>query len=160
MNSNVSIVVAFAAGIALTWWVEGMRWDKDVSSLKESYALALKAISDKAVVDLAAANQRTAEAQAAAAELDKRHTEELAHAMEQNQALRDDVAAGTRRVRIAATCPKRDGTTSSSATGLDDVTAPRLTKSAERDYWNLRERASIATKQIEGLQDYIKEVCR
>ena len=34
----------------MTWWIECTRWDKDVSSLKESHALALKMISDTGLI--------------------------------------------------------------------------------------------------------------
>ncbi|WP_122095934.1 lysis system i-spanin subunit Rz [Rahnella sp. Larv3_ips] len=33
----------------------------------------------------------------------------------------------------------------------------RLTDSAEREYFNLRERINVNIKQISGLQQYIKE---
>ena len=36
---------------------------------------------------------------------------------------------------------------------------PRLTDSAERDYFTLRERIVTVTKQVGYLQDYIKEQC-
>lgn len=157
MNSNVSIVVAFAAGIALTWWIEGMRWDKDVSSLNESHALALKSISDKAFADLAVANQRTAEAQGAAAELDKKFTEGLAHAQAKNEALRADVAAGTRRVRIVsanlATCKLIGGSTSSPGS-LGDAVQIDLTPAGESTVLSLRESTSRDAEVIQYLQGF------
>ena len=163
MNSNVSIVVAFAAGIALTWWIEGMRWDKDVSSLKESHALALKAVSDKAVIDLAAANRRTAEAQAAAAELDKKHTEELANELAKNEALRADVAAGTRRVRIAsanlATCQlTRGNNTGGSSVG--NAVQVELNAAGGRAVLDLRASAIKDGQVIQYLQGYITKVVK
>jgi prophage endopeptidase len=50
MNNNLPIVLAFVAGVALTWWVEGLRWDADVSRLNESHTAALKKQSDQAVI--------------------------------------------------------------------------------------------------------------
>lgn len=158
MNSNVSIVVAFAAGIALTWWIEGMRWDKDVSSLKESHALALKSISDKAFADLAAANQRTAEARDAAAELDKKFTEGLAHAQAENEALRADVAAGTRRVRIAsanlATCELTRGN-NTGGSGVGNAVQVELSAAGGRAVLDLRASAIKDGQVIQYLQGYI-----
>ncbi len=161
MNSNVSIVVAFAAGIALTWWIEGMRWDKDVSSLKESHAIALKKISDKAFADLTAANQRTAQAQAAAAQLDKKHTEELANELAKNEALRADVATGTRRVRIAsanlATCQLTRGN-NTGAGGVGNAAQVELSDAGGRAVLDLRASAIKDDQVIQYLQGYINEV--
>lgn len=163
MNSNVSIVVAFAAGIALTWWIEGIRWDKDVASQNESHALALKKISDKAFADLAAANQRTAEAQAVAAVLDKKHTEELANELAKNEALRADVAAGTRRVRIAeanlATSQLTRGN-NTGAGGVGNAAQVELSAAGGRAVLDLRASTIKDGQVIQYLQGYIKDVVK
>nr|WP_263300249.1 lysis protein [Escherichia fergusonii] len=73
-------------------------------------------------------------------------------------ALRDDVAAGRRRLRIKAVCPSvRESTT---ASGVDNAASPRLADTAERNYFTLRDRLIIMQKQLEGTQQYIKEQCR
>ena len=65
------------------------------------------------------------------------NTKELADAKAENDALRDDVAAGRRRLHIKAVCQSvREATT---ASGVDNA-APRLADTAERDYFTLRER--------------------
>ncbi|EPA9245623.1 lysis protein, partial [Yersinia enterocolitica] len=90
--------------------------------------------------------------------LDAKYTQELADAKSQIEALRADVAAGRRRLRLNAQCVP----TASAQTGtasMDDAAAPRLTDAAQRDYLRLRERIDIATKQITGLQEYINKVC-
>ena len=54
----------------------------------------------------------------------------------ENDALRDDVAAGRRRLHIKAVCQSvREATT---ASGVDNA-ASRLADTAERDYFTLRE---------------------
>ena len=56
-------------------------------------------------------------------------------------ALRDDVAAGRRRLHIKAVCQSvREATT---ASGVDNA-PPRLADTAERDYSTLRERLIYA----------------
>ena len=71
------------------------------------------------------------------AALDAKYTKELADAKAENDALRDDVAAGRRRLHIAAVCQSvREATT---ASGVDNA-ASRLADTAERDYFTLRER--------------------
>ena len=82
------------------------------------------------------------------------NTKELADAKAENDALRDDVAAGRRRLHIKAVCQSvREATT---ASGVD---IPRLADTAERDYFTLRELITMQ-KQLEGTQKYINEQCR
>ena len=68
------------------------------------------------------------------AALDAKYTKELADAKAENDALRDDVAAGRRRLHIKAVCQSvREAT----ASGVDNAASPRL-NTAERDYFTLR----------------------
>ena len=65
---------------------------------------------------------------------------------EENDALRDDAAAGRRRLHIKAVCQSvREATT---ASGVDNAASPRLADTAERDYFTLRER--LITMQTTG----------
>ena len=58
------------------------------------------------------------------AALDAKYTKELADAKAENDALRDDVAAGRRRLHIKAVCQSvREATT---ASGVDSRSLPRL----------------------------------
>ena len=91
------------------------------------------------------------------AALDAKYTKELADAKAENDALRDDVAAGRRRLHIKAVRQSvREATT---ASGVDNA-ASRLADTAERDYFTLRERLITMQKQLEGTQKYINEQCR
>ena len=72
-------------------------------------------------------------------------------------ALRDDVAAGRRRLHIKAVCQSvREAT----ASGVDNAASPRLADTAERDYFTLQRRLITMQKQLEGTQKYINEQCR
>ena len=88
------------------------------------------------------------------AALDAKYTKELADAQENINQLERDVAAGKRRLQLNANCPAT-GTGS-----MGDASTPRLTDSAERDYFTLRERIATVTKQVGYLQDYIKTQCK
>jgi len=88
--------------------------------------------------------------------LDAKYTGELQDAKATIDQLERDVATGKRRLQLNARCTTNGAT---STTGLDDGTGPRLTDSAERDYFTLRERIETATKQIAGLQQYVSEQC-
>ncbi|HHH0018943.1 TPA: lysis protein [Yersinia enterocolitica] len=94
----------------------------------------------------------------AVAAIDIKHTKELADAKSENERLRADIANGTKRLQLNATCTKSVSKTTGPASVTDDASA-RLTDSAQRDYLSLRERIGIATSQINGLQDYITNVC-
>lgn len=91
--------------------------------------------------------------QRAVANIDEHRTKELNDAKNQIDDLQRAVAAGTRKLQLAATCP------ASSAPGVANATGPRLTDAAERDYFRLQERIETARSQIAGLQDYIRNVC-
>ena len=92
------------------------------------------------------------------AALDAKHTKELADAKAENDALRDDVAAGRRRLHIKARQSVRKATTP--PPGVDNAAFPWLADTAERDYFTLRERPITMQKQLEGTQKYINEQCR
>ncbi|EBS0796804.1 lysis protein [Salmonella enterica subsp. enterica serovar Overschie] len=93
------------------------------------------------------------------AALDARYTKELADAKAENDALRDDVAAGRRRLYINATCPAVPTGKSTSTARMDNAASPRLADSAQRDYFTLKERVTTMQKQLEGAQAYIRTQC-
>lgn len=90
------------------------------------------------------------------AALDAKYTGELQDAKATIDQLERDVATGKRRLQLNARCTTNG---SASASGMDDATGPRLTDSAERDYFTLRERIETVTKQLTGLQAYVREQC-
>ena len=91
------------------------------------------------------------------AALDAKYTKELADAKAENDALRDDVAAGRRRLHIKAVCQSvREATT---ASGVDNAASPRLADTAERDYFTLRE-ADLCKNNWKEPRNYINEQCR
>ena len=77
------------------------------------------------------------------AALDAKYTGELADAKATIDQLERDVASGKRRLQLNAKC----------------ATSPRLTNSAERDYFTLRERITAITGQVNYLQDYVRTQC-
>ncbi|EOJ5999308.1 lysis protein [Cronobacter sakazakii] len=103
------------------------------------------------------ANEEMVERQHKLQELDSRYTGELLSAKAEIERLRADVANGTRRLQLHANCkPMRD---SSRTPSMGDGASPRLTDSAERDYFTLKERIGTITGQVNFLQQYIKEQC-
>ncbi|HIF3065077.1 TPA: lysis protein [Salmonella enterica] len=93
------------------------------------------------------------------AALDAKYTKELADAKAENDALRDDVAAGRRRLFVNATCPAVPAGKTASTSGVDNAARPRLEDSAQRDYFTLKGRVTTMQKQLEGAQEYIMTQC-
>ncbi|MGX5869459.1 lysis protein [Enterobacter cloacae] len=91
-----------------------------------------------------------------AAVLDAKYTKELADAKSQLEDLQRCVSTGKCGLHVNARCPA-NGT--AGASGMGDASGPRLTDSAERDYFTLRQRIVKVTKQIGYLQEYIKNQC-
>ena len=160
MNNNLLIVLTFFAGSALTWWVEGIRWDADVSRLNEAHTAELKKQSDQAVIDLTNQKKRTEAALIAFQALDAKHTKEMADELAKNEKLRADIAAGTRRVRIAAanlaTCQLVGNSTSGSGS-LGDAVQIDLTPAGGSAVLSLRESTSRDAEVIQYLQGYAAE---
>lgn len=90
------------------------------------------------------------------AALDAKYTQELADAKKQLDDLQRCVRDGKCGLRVNAKCPA-SGTTGSSSMG--DASGPRLTDTAQRDYFTLRERIVTVTKQVGYLQEYINTQC-
>ena len=90
------------------------------------------------------------------AALDAKYTGELADAKKQLDDLQRCVSTGKCGLHVNAKCPANGATGSGS---LGDASGPRLTDSAQRDYFTLRERIVTVTKQVGYLQDYIKDQC-
>ncbi|HBR1352578.1 TPA: lysis protein [Klebsiella quasipneumoniae subsp. quasipneumoniae] len=114
---------------------------------------------DKAAEQLSLANATIKDMQTRqrdVAALDAKYTGELADAKETIERLHSDVIAGRKRLQLNANCPANGATGTG---GMGDASGPRLTDSAERDYFTLRERIVTVTKQVGYLQDYIKEQC-
>ncbi|EKK5503606.1 lysis protein [Enterobacter hormaechei] len=122
-------------------------------------AITYKDQRDKATKNLSLANATIKDMQARqrdVAALDAKYTGELADAKKQLDDLQLCVRTGKCGLHVNARCPAI-GTTSASVMG--DAPSPRLTDSAEWDYFILRERIVTVTKQVGYLQDYIKEQC-
>ena len=88
--------------------------------------------------------------------LDSKYSGELADAKSKLDDLQRCVADGKCGLRIKVVSSKGNA---SSATGVDDAESARLTDSAQRDYWSLRERIETSNKMILGLQEYVNTQC-
>lgn len=130
-----------------------------LASHYHSNATEFKKQRDEKVKALNLANETITDMQTRqrdVAALDAKYTGELADAKATIDQLERDVASGKRRLQLNATCPT-NGT--AGTVGVGDASGPRLTDSAQRDYFTLRERIVTITGQVSYLQDYIKDQC-
>lgn len=144
----VAALLLLACVLSLAWTINHYR----------NNAIEYKRQRDEATHSLKLANDTIADMQTRQREvaaLDAKYTGALADAKETIERLRSDVASGAKRLRVAANCPV--GT--SGTGGMGDASGPRLTDSAQRDYFTLRERIETVTKQVGYLQEYIKTQC-
>ena len=152
MTFKAKLIGALAVAgllVALGWAVNHYR----------DNAITYKEQRDKARGDLVLADDTINDMkvrQRDVAALDAKYYGELADAKATIDQLERDVAAGRKRLQLNATCRASGapGTTS-----VDDGTSPRLTDAAERDYFTLRERIETTTRQLTGLQAYVREQC-
>jgi len=151
MNRLTAIIcaVVFCLLVSMAWAINHYR----------DNAIAYKDQRDKATEKLSLSiatikDMQTRQRDAAA--LDAKYTKELADAKSQLEDLQRCVSTGKCGLHVNARCPANGAT---STGGMGDASAPRLTNSAERDYFTLRERIVTVMKQVGYLQDYIKEQC-
>ncbi len=147
LQLSVTLLIAVLAWTTDHYRDNAIQYKSQRDTASHSLTLANETISDMEV------RQRDVAA------LDARYTKELADAKAENDALRDDVAAGRRRLLVNATCPAVSTGKSTSAARVDNAARPRLADSAQRDYFTLKERVTTMQKQLEGAQEYIRTQC-
>lgn len=151
MSRITAIIIAVVVCIivSLVWTVNHYR----------DNAITYKDQRDKATEQLAMANATITDMQTRqrdVAALDAKYTKELADAKKQLDDLQRCVSDGKCGLRVNAKCPANGATGTGS---LGDASRPRLTDSAQRDYFTLRERIVTVTKQVGYLQEYINTQC-
>lgn len=140
----LSVIIALLVGM----WYTTSQMQSLSSELKE-----ITQVANQQKADLENIQRQRVQA----AELDIKVTQELANAKSEIERLRTGLSNGTKRLRIAASCPKLPEATASS--GKPDATSPRLNDSAELDYLSLVERIRQSETMINGLQSYIRTQC-
>lgn len=111
------IVSLLIVAAALAWTTDHYRGNAVKYKQQRDTATRKLALANETITDMT-------KRQRDVAALDEKYTKELADAKAENDALRDDIAAGRRRLRIRAVCPAvREATAS---TGVDDAAPPDL----------------------------------
>ena len=151
MNRLIAVISA-----VLMCLIVSLGW---LASHYHDNATEFKRQRDKATEQLSLAKDAIADMQVRqrdVAALDAKYTKELADAKSQLDDLQRCVSSGKCGLRVNAECPANGAT---GPGGLGDASGPRLTYSAERDYFTLRERIVTVKKQVGYLQEYINTQC-
>lgn len=170
----VVVAVIAMAGAGIARWATSTSYDADIALLKQQHAddraaweREKTAITTKAQQDTAAALQRTHAAQDAAAAADKAAQEKLANAKRENDALRDDVTAGRKRVRILEANLKTANSAGQHTAGggagsgsLGDAVQIEFSAAGQRNILDLRESTQRDAEVIDYLQNYITKVVK
>lgn len=107
----------------------------------------------KQLNEAVSANQQLRQKNDSLSELDRKNTEALNNAREENDRLAAAVDNGNKRVYVKASCPKP--TSASVVNG----SAAELDRIARQDYFRLRKQMIEVRQQVVGLQDYVRDVC-
>lgn len=144
--------LAVAAMLALLglWRIDHLAGDRD------RLASALD-VSQQGVTKLQEAIRMTEQAMIERDRLDGSATKELKDARDENKRLAADVAAGSRRLHVSASCPAVPADPGSAR--VDDARA-ELNEDARRLYFNHREQVTLDENKLRGLQAYVRQVCR
>ncbi len=149
----ISAIVALLLGVAALWWQldsKTERLGKVSEQLETSQARA-----DSLTTTLRIQRELITDAE----ELDRKHTQDLTDAQAENERLAGAVDAGTKRLRVNASCPAVRVPEAASATGMDDAATAELSASARQDYYALRRQITLTEAALAGLQAYVRSVC-
>jgi prophage endopeptidase len=91
------------------------------------------------------------------ADLDAKYTRELTNARLENDRLRDDVAAGARKLRIKGTCSVSK---TPATTGMGDGAAVELNREVGQAVFDIRSGIISDQQKLRFLQEYVKQQCQ
>lgn len=144
-TSLIAIIIALLVGM----WYTTSKMQSLSSELKE-----ITQVANQQKADLENIQRQRVQA----AELDIKVTQELANAKSEVESLRTDLGNGTKRLHIAASCPKLPEATATAS--KPDAATPSYDAEFERNYLSLVERIRQSETMINGLQSYIRTQCQ
>lgn len=149
--------VLVIAALTATLGVQEVR----VSGLKEDIANIKRVHAEEEALEFDTRIKEGEARKKAAEAVDLKFTKELNDAKSQIEQLTADVRDGRKRLRLNATCPAATVRADQppSASSVVDATGPELTPEATTAYFGLRADIATVTKQVEGLQAYVANVC-
>lgn len=156
---GVALLVGGLFGAWGTWWIVHNKYDAEIAELKQQHSDALKSISDQASLQAASNIQKQQAFAKDVSDVDQQRTKELHDALTQNQALRDDVATGAKRLRFTsaklATCQLASDAAKRAAS-LGNGASVELSTEAGRNIYDIRAGIISDQAKLKTLQDYIR----
>lgn len=155
----IALLLGALLGASVSWWMTDNKFTAEIATLKQQYSEDMKAISDEATAqrDKNAALEHAFSN--AVAKSDQKHTQELNDALAKNQALRDDILTGSKRLQFTsarlATCQVSASTTQRAAS-LDYAATVELSAEAGRNIYDIRAGIISDQAKLKALQDYIR----
>ncbi|MEG1651896.1 MAG: lysis protein [Hafnia sp.] len=107
----------------------------------------------KQLNEAVSANQQLRDKVDKVTELDRKNTEALKNAREENDRLNAAVTTGNKRVYVKASCPKP------TAASVGNAGTAELDRESRQDYFRLRQQLIDVRQQVLVLQDYVRDVC-
>ncbi|MDR6163466.1 lysis protein [Pseudomonas fluorescens] len=154
-------IAAVLLGATGAWVWQANSYETIIAKNDASHQSDLSLISAAAAKQALQALEKQQQAEQALAALDQKAQKEKTDALAENERLRADVAAGTRRLRIAGSCraggvglPSTAGTPSMDNAGTFELTGP-----AGRTVLDVRAGIIADQSALKALQAYVTDVC-
>ncbi|MDR0217653.1 MAG: lysis protein [Enterobacteriaceae bacterium] len=160
---RLPLIITLVVGGFLGWWSHRALFLSEMANLKQRHAALIAEIHQKAHQDTLSAIQQMKDAQSRAAKLDEYYSGKLANVEEENAVLRADIAAGTRRVQIAASNLTACQRTQNRDTGtgrVGDGSQVELTAKAGRAIYDIRAGIISDQTKLDYLQQYVRDIVR
>ncbi|MHB9328045.1 lysis system i-spanin subunit Rz [Phytobacter ursingii] len=156
---GTALLLGVLLGALAGWWVTDNKFTADIATLNKQHSDALKAISDEATKQTGDTLQKQQTFAKTVSASDQKNTQELNDALAKNQALRDDVITGNKRLQFAnaklATC-QLSASTAKRASGLDNAASVELSAEAGRNILDIRAGIISDQQKLKALQDYVR----
>ncbi|HHL2824757.1 TPA: lysis protein [Citrobacter murliniae] len=156
---GVALLVGGLLGAWGTWWIANNKYTAEIAKLNQQNSVALKSISDAASLQAASNMQKQQAFAKDVSGVDQQRTKELHDALTQNQALRDDVATGTKRLRFTsaklATC-EQSASAAQRAASMVNGASVELSSEAGRNIYDIRAGIISDQAKLKTLQVYIR----
>ncbi|MBI6551035.1 lysis protein [Pseudomonas veronii] len=155
-------VVALLIGAVGAWMWQANSYGKIIADSNASHQVDLTAIANAGAAQARQSLEKQQAAEQALADLDQKAQKEKTDGLAENEKLRADVAAGTRRLRIAGSCRASGGNVpgTASAASLGDAGAVELSTASGRTVFDIRAGIIADQAALKALQSYVMNVCR
>lgn len=150
---NKYLIAALAVAVLSLGWAADYYHDKAVEW--RTTAQSAQEVTRRQAATITDMNQR----QQQLAALDQSHTEALNAAESQNDNLRRQLAAGTRRMYVKGKCPVSGTGKSSGPGGVGNAATVELFAGAGQNVLDIRAGIISDQQKLKYLQDYIRQQC-